>query len=394
MSATTNASTDLPGDPLRQLTLDQLRQRTSEKWRHYDPDVLPLWVAELDVHLAEPIAKAVTDAVAAGDTGYPSGTGYADAVAAFAAERWHWTDLDRGRIRTVPDIMLGVVEMLKTVTGPGDAIVVNSPVYPPFHAFPVFNDRKVIEAPLGPDHRIDFAALAAAFELALGRGGKAAYLLCNPHNPTGTVHTRDELERVARLAADYGVRVVSDEAHGPLVAPGTVFVPYLTAEGAETGLALTSAAKGWNLPGLRGAVAIAGTAAVADLERMPEKMSSSISHLGSIAHTAAFREGGPWLDALLAGLEENRCLLADLLAERLPEVRYRPQPGTYLAWLDCRALGLGDDPAAVFLERGRVALNSGLPFGTGGKGHVRLNYGTSPEILAEAVERMAAAVRN
>ncbi|MEU6250335.1 aminotransferase class I/II-fold pyridoxal phosphate-dependent enzyme [Glycomyces sp. NPDC047010] len=394
MSATTNASTDLPGDPLRQLTLDQLRQRTSEKWRHYDPDVLPLWVAELDVHLAEPIAKAVTDAVAAGDTGYPSGTGYADAVAAFAAERWHWTDLDRDRIRTVPDIMLGVVEMLKAVTGPGDAIVVNSPVYPPFHAFPVFNDRKVIEAPLGPDHRIDFAALAAAFELALGRGGKAAYLLCNPHNPTGTVHTRDELERVARLAADYGVRVVSDEAHGPLVGPGTVFVPYLTAEGGETGLALTSAAKGWNLPGLRGAVAIAGTAAVADLERMPEKMSSSISHLGSIAHTAAFREGGPWLDALLAGLAENRRLLARLLAEHLPAVRYRPQPGTYLAWLDCRALGLGDDPAAAFLERGRVALNSGLPFGTGGKGHVRLNYGTSPEILTEAVERMAAAVRN
>ncbi|PRY54072.1 MalY/PatB family protein [Glycomyces artemisiae] len=393
MSATTDASTDLPGDPLRQLTLDQLRQRTSEKWRHYDPDVLPLWVAELDVHLAEPIAKAVTDTIAAGDTGYPSGTGYADAVAAFAAERWDW-DLDPGLIRTVPDIMLGVVEMLKAVTGPGDAIVVNSPVYPPFHTFPVFNDRKVIEAPLGADHRIDFAALAAAFEVALGRGGRAAYLLCHPHNPTGTVHTRAELERVARLAADYGVRVVADEAHAPLVAPGTRFTPYLTVAGGETGLALTSAAKGWNLPGLRGAVAIAGTAAEADLARMPEQMSSSISHLGSIAHAAAFREGGPWLDALLLGLEANRRLLAGLLAEHLPAVRYRPQPGTYLAWLDCRALGLGDDPAAVFLERGRVALNSGLPFGTGGKGHVRFNYGTSPEIVTEAVERMASAVQN
>jgi cystathionine beta-lyase len=392
MSANTIASNDLPGNPLRELTLDQLRQRTSQKWRRYDPDVLPLFVAEMDVHLAEPIAKAVTDALAAGDTGYPHGTGYADAVAAFAAERWNWTDLDRDRIRTVPDIMIGVVEMIKALTGPGDAVVVNSPVYPPFHRFPVFNGRKVVEAPLGADQRIDFAALAAAFELALGRGGRAVYLLCSPHNPTGTVHTGTELERVARLAADYGVRVVADEAHAPLVAPGVAFVPYLTVRGGANGLAVTSAAKAWNLPGLRGAVAIAGAEAAADLARMPEEMASSISHIGAIAHAAAFREGGRWLDALLAGLADNRRLLAALVAERLPQVRYRPEPGSYLAWLDCRATGLGDDPAAVFLERGRVAVNSGLPFGTGGKGHVRLNYATSPEILTEAVDRMAASL--
>lgn len=392
MSATTTASNELPGNPLRELTLDQLRQRTSEKWRRYDPDVLPLWVAEMDVHLAAPIAKAVTDAIAAGDTGYPHGHDYADAVAAFAAERWNWADLDRDRIRTVPDMMIGVVEMIKLLTGPGDAVVVNSPVYPPFHRFPVFNGRKVVEAPLGADQRIDFAALAAAFEQALGRGGRAVYLLCSPHNPTGTVHTRSELERVARLAADYGVRVVADEAHSPLVEAGVEFVPYLTVRGGENGLAVTSAAKAWNLPGLRGAVAIAGAEAADDLARMPEEMADSISHIGAISHAAAFREGGPWLDALLAGLAENRRLLAGLVAERLPQVRYRPEPGSYLAWLDCRATGLGDDPAAVFLERGRVAVNSGLPFGTGGKGHVRLNYATSPEILTEAVDRMAASL--
>jgi cystathionine beta-lyase len=391
MSAIANASNDLPGDPLRQLSLDQLRQRTSEKWRRYPEDVLPLWVAEMDVLLAEPVAKAVTDAVVSGDTGYPEGSGYAEAFAEFAAARWGWT-VETDRIRTVPDMMIGVVEMIKALTGPGDAVVVNSPVYPPFHRFPVFNDRKVVEAPLGPDGRIDFAALAAAFELALGRGGRAVYLLCSPHNPTGTVHTGAELERVARLAADYGVRVVADEAHGPLVGPGARFVPYLTVAGGERGLAVTSAAKAWNLPGLKGALAISGTGAAADLARMPEEMSSSISHLGSLAHAAAFREGGAWLDALLAGLADNRRLLAGLVAERLPGVRYRPHPGTYLAWLDCRGLDLGDDPAAVFLERGRVALNSGLPFGTGGKGHVRLNYATSPQILTEAVDRMAAAL--
>lgn len=391
MSVVTNAALDLPGNPLRQLTLDQLRQRTSAKWRTHPADVLPLWVAEMDVLVAEPIAKAVADAMAAGDTGYPSGSGYAEAVAAFAADRWDW-DLDPDRVRTVPDMMLGVVEMIKVLTNPGDAVVINSPVYPPFYRFPAFNGRKVIEAPLGPDHRIDFAALAEAFELALGRGGRAVYLLCSPHNPTGTVHTRAELERVARLAADYGVRVVADEAHAPLVAPDAAFTPYLTATGAADGLAVTSAAKAWNLPGLRGAVAIAGPDSAVDLARMPVEMSTSISHMGALAHAAAFREGGPWLDALVADLAENRRLLAAALAEHLPQVRYRPQPGTYLAWLDCRALGLGDDPAAHFLERGRVAVNSGLPFGTGGKGHVRLNYATTPEILAEAVERMGASL--
>ncbi|THV27335.1 MalY/PatB family protein [Glycomyces paridis] len=392
MSAITNASNDLPGDPLRQLTLDQLRQRTSVKWREHPDDVLPLWVAEMDVLPAEPITKAVTDAMATGDTGYPAGTAYAEAVAAFDAERWHWDDFDPALTRTLPDIGLGFVELLKLVTSPGDAVVVNNPVYPPFYELCALNGRKVIEAPLNAAGRIDFAALAAAFELALGRGGRAAYLLCSPHNPTGTVHTRAELARVARLSADYGVRVVADEAHAPIVAPGTTFTPYLTVPGTEDGLAVLSAAKAWNLAGLRAALGIAGPAAAADLARVPKAMTQRPSHIGVIAHTAAFREGGPWLDGLLAGLEGNRRLLAAALAERLPEIRYRPQPGTYLAWLDCRALGLGDDPAAVFLERGRVAVNSGLPFGSGGKGHVRINFATSPEILTEAVERMAAAV--
>jgi cysteine-S-conjugate beta-lyase len=392
MSVVTNAAFERPGNPLRQLTLDQLRQRTSMKWRTHPADVLPLWVAEMDVLVAEPITKAVTDAMAAGDTGYPAGTAFPEAVAAFAAERWRWADLEPDWMRLVPDAMAGVVEMLKLVTDPGDAVVVNSPVYPPFYRFSALNDRKVVEAPLRPDQRIDFAALAEAFELALGRGGRAVYLLCSPHNPTGTVHTRAELERVARLAADYGVRVVADEAHAPLVAPDAAFTPYLAAAGAADGLAVTSAAKAWNLPGLRAAVAIAGPGAAADLARMPDEMVNRTSHLGQMAHAAAFREGGPWLDALLADLAENRRILAAAVAEHLPRVRYRPQPGTYLAWLDCRALGLGDDPAAHFLERARVAVNSGLPFGTGGKGHVRLNYATTPEILTEAVERMGASL--
>ncbi|MEU6488655.1 aminotransferase class I/II-fold pyridoxal phosphate-dependent enzyme [Streptomyces sp. NPDC046887] len=378
-------------DPLGRLTLDRLRRRTSVKWRRYAEDVLPLWVAEMDVPLAEPVARALTEAVAAGDTGYAYGTGYAEALAAFAQERWGF-DLAVERTLLVPDVMLGAVELLKRVTGPGDAVVVNSPVYRPFYAFATHLGRRVVEAPLGTGWRLDPERLAEVFREVTAGGGRAALLLCSPHNPTGTVHTAEELTAVAALADRYGVRVIADEIHAPLTARGVRFTPYLSVPGAGTGFSLMSASKAWNLAGAKAALAVAGPEAGHELAAVPEEVGHGVSHLGVLAHTAAFREGGAWLDAVRGGLDRNRLLLGRLLAERLPEVRYRPAEGTYLAWLDCRALGLGDDPAAVFLDRGRVALSSGPEFGTGGAGHARLNLATSPELLTEAVHRMAAAL--
>ncbi|MEV6172419.1 aminotransferase class I/II-fold pyridoxal phosphate-dependent enzyme [Streptomyces sp. NPDC051954] len=379
-------------NPLRALTLDSLRRRTSMKWRAYPDDVLPLWVAEMDVPLAEPVVRAVTDALALGDTGYPAGTAYAEALAEFADKRWAWDGLAVEHTAIVPDVMLGVVEMIKLVTGPGDAVVVNPPVYPPFFLFVEHMDRRVLQAPLDAELRIDFGTLEEAFRQAVTDGRRAAYLLCSPHNPTGTVHTADELAAIAALADRYGVRVVADEIHAPLVAGGVDFVPYLSVPGGGHGLSLMSASKAWNLSGLKAALAVAGPAAAADLARLPEEVSHGPSHLGVIAHTAALRDGTGWLDALLAGLDDNRRLLADLLTEHLPAIGHRPGEATYLTWLDCRALGLGDDPADVFLERGRVVLNSGIPFGMGGAGHVRLNLATSPEVIEEAVRKMVAAL--
>ncbi|MEO3849962.1 aminotransferase class I/II-fold pyridoxal phosphate-dependent enzyme [Streptomyces sp. B8F3] len=378
-------------DPLRGPTLAELRRRTSMKWREYPPDVLPLWVAEMDTRLAAPVAEAVHAAIDLGDTGYATVEPYAQALAEFAGRRWDWR-VPAERCALVPDVMLGIVEVLKLVTAPDDAVVVNSPVYPPFYAFTEHLGLRVVESPLDEDRRIDFAALDAAFASARAGGHRAAYLLCSPHNPTGTVHTAAELAQVAALAGEHGVRVVADEIHAPLVPPGARHVPYLTVPGAERGFALLSASKAWNLAGLKAAVAVAGEESAGELALMPEEVSHGASHLGAIAHVAAFRHGGPWLDALLAGLDESRRLLGWLLSERLPGVEYRVPDGTFLAWLDCRALGLGDDPAAVFLEHGRVALASGIPFGTGGAGHARLNFATSPEVLTEAVDRMAAAL--
>ncbi|WP_406164311.1 MULTISPECIES: MalY/PatB family protein [Streptomyces] len=390
MPRDTSAPTEV--NPLRRLTLEQLRRRTSMKWRTYPQDVLPLWVAEMDVPLAEPVARAVRDAVALGDTGYPAGTAYAEALADFAHTRWSWDGLAVERTAIVPDVMLGIVEMLKLVSGPGDPVVVNSPVYPPFYQFVGNMGRQVVEAELGADGRIDFEVLEGAFARVRKGAARPAYLLCSPHNPTGAVHSAEELADVAALARTYGVRVVADEIHAPLMAAGAAFVPYLSVPGAGSGLSLMSASKAWNLAGLKAAVAVAGPDAADDLAGLPEEVGHGPSHVGVIAHTAALRDGGAWLDALLTGLDDNRRLLAGLLAEALPAIRYEPARATYLAWLDCRALDLRGDPADVFLERGRVALNSGVPFGTGGAGFVRLNLATSPELITEAVRRMAAAL--
>lgn len=377
--------------PLRALTLDELRLRTSIKWRAFDPDVLPVWVAEMDAPLAPAVAAALREAVERGDTGYATGTPYVEALRDFAKDRWDWSfEAEQGVI--VPDVMLGVVEMLKLVTGPGDAVVVSSPVYPPFYDFVRTSDRRIVEAELGEDGRLDLQVLEEAFRAARESARPAAYLLCNPHNPTGTVHTLEELTAVAQLAASYGVRVVADEIHAPLVLPGARHRPYLSVPGAGGAFSLMSASKAWNLAGLKAAIAVAGPDAVDDLRRMPEVATHGASHLGEIAHAAALSEGRDWLDALLVDLDDNRRLFGDLLAVRLPQVSYRPGEGTYLAWLDCRDLALGDDPAAAFRERGRVALNSGPEFGTGGAGHARLNLATTPEILTEAVARMARTV--
>ena len=375
--------------PLRALSLEELRTRTSLKWRLHPDDVLPLWVAEMDTPLAEPIVHAVEDALARGDLGYAWGSGYPQALAAFARARWSW-DPPVEQIRMVPDVMQGAMELLRLVTGPGERVVVNPPVYPPFYGFLRLLGREVVEVPLGPNARLDLDLLADV----LARSEVTAYLLCSPHNPTGTVHTADELCSLAELADRHGVRVVADEIHAPVVLPGTPFVPFLSLPAAQRGFALLSGSKGWNLAGVKAALAVAGSAAVDDLGRMSEEVGHAVSHLGAIAHAAAFRSGGAWLDRLLADLEENQRLFAGLLREHLPEVGYDPAAATYLAWLDCRPLGLGDDPAQVFLDRGRVALTGGSEFGPGGEGRVRCNLATTPEILTEAVRRMTSAVRD
>lgn len=367
--------------PLRDLPIERLRERTSIKWREYGPDVLPLWVAEMDAHPVPAVVEAVSAAMRSGNSGYPASVReYAETFAAFAADKWNWS-VATDRAAMVADVMTGVSEAIGLVSEPGGTVIVNPPVYPPFFGFVEHAGRRVLEAPLGTEGRLDLAAVEDAYRTC---GSGAVHLLSNPHNPTSVIHTREELTGLAALAHEHGITVVVDEIHAPLVESG--FVPYLSLDGTDDALVVTSASKGFNLAGLKVAVMIGGPAS--RLPHLHEMVSHGPSHIAMIAHIAAFRHGGAWLDGLHCDLAENRRQLADGL-QKVPGATWNRGTGTYLAWLDLRALDLGDDPAAPILERSRVALNSGIPFGAGGAGHVRLNYATTPEILGEALGRMA-----
>lgn len=365
--------------------VDRLHRRRSSKWVAYPPDVLPAFVAELDVELATPVREALLEAIELGDLGYTEPGGVFESFAAFAGRRLGWTP-DPARMRLVPDVMTGIVEVLRVLTAPGDGVVIATPAYPPFFDGIAEAGRRTVELPLA-DGELDLDALAAAFA-----AGARACLLCNPHNPTGRVLDRARLAEVATLAARHDAVVLADEIHAPLTLPGAVYTPFGTL-GDGRWVAFASASKAFNLAGLKCAIAVAGSDAVArELDRLPRELPYRAGLLGVIGSQAAFEHGDAWLDELIALLDANRSRLGELLGEHLPAVGYRPPDAGYLAWLDCRALGLGDDPAAAFLERGRVALEPGPRFGAPGRGFARLNFGTSQELLGEAVRRMAAAV--
>lgn len=366
-------------------SLTELRAtHTSVKWRAYADDVLPVWVAEMDARPCPPVVDVVTEAVRRGDTGYAWTPPFAEGFAGFADRRWGWSPDPTSAFQTA-DVMIGVEELLQVIDG--DAVVVSPPCYDSFHGFVESVRKRPLFAPLGEDHRLDPAALERAFADA---GPGSAYLLCNPQNPTGTVHTVDELRTVAALADAHQVLVISDEIHAPLVTPGVTFTPYLTLPEAAGGVALVSASKAWNLAGLKSALAFPGERATV-LERLHEVVTHGANHVAVLAQTAAYTDGEPWLDQLREEIEENRGLLTKLLDEQVPGVQVTPSESTYLAWLDCRELGF-DDPAAVFLDRGRVALGHGHRYHPGSTGWARFNLGTSPEVIEEAVRRMGAAL--
>jgi cystathionine beta-lyase len=312
-------------------------------------------------------------------------------LAKFSKARWGW-EIDPEQVFTATDVGVGMVEMARTVVNPGDLIMINSPVYHNMNNWITELKCKSYDAPLiktGLHYTIDLNAIERGYA-----AGVKAHFLCNPHNPVGTVFTREELAELAELAKKYNVTIFSDEIHAPLTYDAEKFTPFLAVSDVarEVGICVTAASKSWNLAGLKCATVV--TAHPKQQERaksMPDAVHFRASLFGAVASATAY-ECADWLDDAIETFESNRKYLKNLLTQSLPTVGYRIPDFSYLAWLDLSGLNLGENPAQVLLEKGKLALNAGITFGPESGNFVRLNFATSEEMLDEAVSRMASCV--
>jgi len=372
-----------------------LRARGSVKWAAPGPGGFGAAVAEMDFGAAPAILDALAALSADANFGYLPpflADELAAATAEFAKRRYGW-DVDPGLIHHVPDVIKALEIAITHFSRPGSPVILPTPAYMPFLSVPGFLGREIIQVRMRDDggfFTLDLDAIADAF-----RAGGDLLIFCNPYNPLGRVFTGAEMAQLTDVVDRHAGRVFADEIHGALVYPGLRHVPYASTSDAAAAhtLTATSASKAWNLPGLKCAQVILTNEP--DRERweaMGLFAAHGASNPGVAANIAAYRYGEAWLDEVLGYLDESRHLLAELLGRHLPGVRYRPPDGTYLAWLDCTALDLPGSPGELVTDRAHVTVVDGPAFGDGGAGSFRLNFATPQPILAEMVERAAAAL--
>ena len=384
----------LPG--FDDLDRDRLRARSSVKWHRPAPDVLPAWVADMDF----PVPPAVTDALRAAverrDLGYPDwpdGSPLRTSFARRMADRYGWT-AHADRVREQTDLIQCLQLVLHLATGPGDAVAIQTPNYPPFLATLTTMGRVAVPVPMEDTDegwRMDFAALDAAVK----RSGCRVLVLVNPHNPTGRVLTRAELEQTAAIARRHDLLVVSDEIHAELVHAPHRHIPFasLSPDAARRTVTLTSATKSFNLAAIRCAVTHYGPDRLLALrDAQPPDLYGTVSPLGVVATEAAWRDGDAWQRDLLSVLDRNRRRVQQVLRTRLPHLRHHLPEATYLAWIDARPLELEQPPVERVLEAGGVLLDGGSPFGPGADGFLRLNFATSHGVLEDILTGLTRAL--
>jgi cystathionine beta-lyase len=379
-----------------EVDIDAVRARRTVKWTKFGPTVLAGWVAEMDFPTAPVIVDALLDAIRREQFGYPvidSETGLPEAFANWSLRRHEW-EVDPSLVHTLPDVLRGVALAIEYSTRPNSPVILPTPAYMPFFDVIPMVGRQIIEVPLdstGTRSTLDLERIEAAFVTGAG-----SIILCHPHNPVGMSATRLELEELSAVVERHGGYVISDEVHSPLTFPGSSHIPYasISPQAAAHSITFASASKAWNLAGLKCAVAVTTNDEDLSTWRSFTQQAQGASTLGIEASIAAFSEGGPWLDAVVAYLDTTRRWFRELLLERLPDVTFAPPEATYFAWLDCGQLSLPDAPAAFFLRQANVAVNDGATFGHGFERFVRLNMATSRKILEQMVSAMEDAVSN
>jgi cystathionine beta-lyase len=374
------------------LIVDRLHS-DSVKWCLYEEGVLPLWVADMDFPAPEPVIDALRQRVEHGVFGYCQPPEELREVVQERLDRLYGWEVREEEILFIPGVVAGFNLVCRAIGKPGDGVVVQPPIYPPMLSAPGNSDRKCTHAPLvegSERYEVDFDAFAAAIAEQA-----ALFLLCNPHNPSGRVFDRGELERMAELCLARDVVICSDEIHCDILLDGHRHIPIASLDPAVAHQTITlfAPSKTFNIPGLKCSVAVVQNPDLLEaLNRTAAGIMPHVNVLGYTAALAAYRDSGEWLEELLVYLEENLDFLLTYLETRMPAIKCKRPQGTYLAWLDCRDIHIPGTPHQFFLEEARVALNDGERFGAGGTGFVRLNFGCPRPILAQALERMRTAL--
>ncbi|HOV05698.1 MAG TPA: PatB family C-S lyase [Anaerolineaceae bacterium] len=366
------------------------RGTDSVKWGLYEKDVLPLWVADMDFVSPPAVIAALQQRVDHGVFGYAMESKELKELILARMEKLYQWKIKLEDIVLLPGVVAAFNLVCQAVTSPGESILIQPPVYPPFFQAPRYAGARTVvnEVRVKDDGKygIDFED----FESALEKDTRC-FLLCNPHNPIGRVYTRQELHAMAEICLRHNMVICSDEIHSDLVYPGASHVPIasIDAEIANQTVTLIAPSKTYNIAGLECSALICTNAELREkIQHARRGLLGGVNALGMIAGAAAYREGDDWLREVMAVLESNRDFLMGYLAEKLPAIKMIQPEATYLAWLDCRELNLPVSPAKYFLEHARVAVNAGEDFGKPGEGFVRLNFGCTRSTLLEALERM------
>lgn len=385
---------------LNGISVATLLERQSLKWRRYEPDVIPLWVADMDFPVAPCVQRVMEKSTAKGDYGYALRDGDQPAMAASKAfacrmeQKFGWR-VDPADTLVINDLVQALFASVIAFTDPGDAVAMQTPIYPPFRDAVRDTGRRIVANPMPDDGRrfvIDAKDLAERLD-----GNVKLLFLCNPHNPTGRVLERAELEKLAQLAAEKDLIVISDEIHSDIIFDGRRHIPFasISDEAASRTVTLTSATKSYGFAGLRCGVAHFGSKSLKQRfeARIHPRLLGTPGVTGIDATVAAWTSGEPWFAGALDHLQSNRDELIATIGRDLPEVKVRSPEATYLAWLDFSALDLTETPYDFFLNKARVALSPGAAFDPACERFARLNFATTRPILAEALARMVRAVR-
>ena len=367
----------------------------SKKYLHYGPDVLPMWIADTDFRCPQPVIDACVGRMQEGVYGYPDvSPAYKAAIALWQKKRFGW-EVPAEACEFVPGVIPGIICSVRALSHPGDNVAMLSPSYPPFHDLTVHNGRNELRCELKPvngHYEIDFDLL----EKQLSDVRTKIFLLCNPHNPTGRVFTREELCRIGKLCLKHHVTVLSDEIHEDIVYKGYKHTPFasICPEFAQNSVTFVNASKTFNVAGFRSAGFICLNPEMKSMvhEAVLDNKGIGENLCGTQATIAAYTQCDYYADQLVPYLEKNLDLLCETIAKTDKITLLRPE-GTYLIWLDCRKMGLSQPELVKFFEeKAKLGLNNGATFGPEGVGHMRINIATTHANMEEAMRRLTAAL--